>query len=286
MKKIIILLLLPFLANAQESQSSILKFSSASLFGGAGFNGSVPATINDFSKLSDKSTLLQSDFSKFESDNLYDNYLSYTAVYLNFDINNDGKFFKHKSLRVGASFAENTPFRLTYSREELHRIDTLTSVSSGRQTFVDSVYGEAYDFEYSQQLIFLNAAYLIHTNPESRFSFYTGLEIAVGFSLSNQSRFEYTEYQEYEDDFNGQIDDDLNEKDKSFSESYRNKSGFALMAGIPIGIDFRLGNRREFWKKCHLIGEYKPGFSILSIREVSTLSNVALMGSGGVRYEF
>ena len=286
MKKLLLLFMLPLYLTAQVSDERKLEFNSVSLFGGSGSMGGTATSISDFEKLSSNSTFIKNDFTGFDTYNYFDNYLDYTGVYFNFDIqSSENSIFKNKSLRLGVSFAENSALSLGYFKDDYFRIDTLTSSQTGKETYVDSIRSQNYTFDYTQQQIFLNAAYLVGTNPESRFSFYSGLEISLGFSISNQTELSYSEYNSY-DGFYGSNYKDLDKDRVSTTESYRNQSGFAFMASIPFGVDFRVGKNRPFWRKCHFILEYKPGLSIISIPEIGTFSNTSAIGSGGFRYEF
>ena len=281
-----ILIFLPFAAFMQETnETPKLTFKSISILGGASDYNTV-SSLSDFKKLATESQFVNTDFSAFGSGKNREKDANFTTVYFNFSLNSDKKFFasSEQSLRFGISFGESTPLSKSYSNKENYRVDTLVSNQNGDEVFIDSIHQEHYRFKYNQQQVYLSSAYLIHTNSGSRFSFYAGLEMGFGVTLNANTEISYSAYNYIENYYNKGAKDSKEYVRKT--ESFRNKSSFMALASIPLGIDFRFGNRRAFWKRLHLIAEYRPSIYFVSIPEIGTISGTSYIGSGGLRFDF
>jgi len=50
-----------------------------------------------------------------------------------------------------------------------------------------------------------------------------------------------------------------------------------------LGIDFRIGKKREFWKRTHLFYELRPGINVTSIPELRPITNASVQHGIGLR---
>ena len=67
------------------------------------------------------------------------------------------------------------------------------------------------------------------------------------------------------------------------TEYYKNKNNFGFSAYIPMGIDFRIGRKRKFWKQIHLFLELRPGINGTSIPELRTIVNSSMQYGFGLK---
>jgi hypothetical protein len=62
---------------------------------------------------------------------------------------------------------------------------------------------------------------------------------------------------------------------------FTNKKKFACAAYVPLGVDFRIGKKRAFWKRTHLFYELRP--SVTTIPELRTFANAGVQQGIGLR---
>jgi hypothetical protein len=55
---------------------------------------------------------------------------------------------------------------------------------------------------------------------------------------------------------------------------------------LPMGIDFRIGKNRPFWKQTHLFYELKPSMNLTAIQNSSTLITGVFQHGLGLRVTF
>ena len=134
----------------------------------------------------------------------------------------------------------------------------------------------------------VDIAYLFYTNPNGRWSFYTGFGAEFGIGFKNQLNIAHSSYSvttnhtgyyfPYSNDFENNFYDE---------ELYKQSNTFYGRLYAPIGLDFRISKKHEFWKRLHLYTELKPLVEIKS----NELNNVQFNpGFGwstiGLRFEF
>ncbi|MGB0807307.1 MAG: hypothetical protein ACPGRC_11500 [Salibacteraceae bacterium] len=60
----------------------------------------------------------------------------------------------------------------------------------------------------------------------------------------------------------------------------------AYSAYIPLGLDFRIANKSEFWQRVHLFYEMRPSLEMISIPELSTYTTVAWQHGFGIKVQW
>lgn len=53
-----------------------------------------------------------------------------------------------------------------------------------------------------------------------------------------------------------------------------------------MGVDFRLGKNKEFWKKLHLVYELRPGINMVSVPELRTFATASIQQGLALRVVF
>jgi len=261
-------------STAQESSKAKLVFNGVSLYTGVLSHQGQVGSLSDFKKLAKGSELLETDLTGYDVNSLFygNESGSIGGVNVHFKFVNDQKVDQKifSSMRFGISLADGRNLSKSYSKSEDFRVDTLTSSRSGEEYYVDSTASQNLYLDYSQSQVFLSAAYLIGSNPEERFSFFTGVGLMSGIAIDastyiSKSNSSYTENSR-------SINDELTREynSKSEDEYFKNKMAFTMIASIPIGVDFRIGTVRKFWKGSHLMLEYQPSLYYYSIPELNT----------------
>ena len=76
------------------------------------------------------------------------------------------------------------------------------------------------------------------------------------------------------------------EQGENIVEYFQNKMNFSTAIFIPMGVDFRMGKNREFWKRLHLYYEMKPSITYTAIPELKRITTVNLINSFGIKVTF
>ncbi len=177
----------------------------------------------------------------------------------------------------------------SYQNENTTRIDTLTSSQNGSSYYVDSVITDYYNVSYNSSVLQVTFSAIYSTSQAHQVALYGGLEGALGITFNNYTSISYYT------DFSNRITVANNGStyEQSFynvvftsAETFRNKTGFTAALGVPLGINLRLGNKREFWKKLHLFSEVTPYISLFNIPELFTHTITGTKKRFGLRVTF
>ncbi len=259
-------------------------------FGSIG-TGSI-STIDDFRKLAPNSSLLPDELSGFNSSNYHVSSGSVgTAVLLSFKFRDKSgaDYRPNPILRVGVSYNYNSSMNNSAYKEERFAYDTLVSVKTGERTAVDSISNTEYYMDYTSQFVRLDASVIYRTNPKARWNFYAGFGATFGASISSQTNINY--YQSHsigpnDDQSTLYISNDSYHEGEYESETIKNKTSLAYSAYIPMGLDFRMANKNEFWQRVHLFYEMRPSLDMVSIPELNTHTTVAWQHGFGVKVQW
>jgi len=241
-------------------------------------------TLSDFKTLAPQSSIL-----------LNNNTVDYSP-YNNFRISGNNVFsmmlglqFSNKTnplLRLGFSYISGINLENSSNRVARKPYDTLTSSQTGQTIYIDSVFTEQYNMKYSSEQLRFDGSLIFRTNPESRWSMFAGIGITAGFSINANTDIFYSNYSRTETRYTT----DSTSTSYNYSgynnmktENFKNKTNFGASAYIPMGVDFRIGKKREFWKRIHLFYELRPCINITSIPELRTSANVGLQHGLGLR---
>ena len=243
--------------------------------------------ISDFSLLAPGSDILSQDFSAYQQVGYFFSGMmmrdkSNLANSSNFQSIQLGLSFAKcpkGTLRIGISNVHNELLNASGHYYESHVIDTLFSSQTGQMYYVDSTISNNYNGNYSNDQLRLDAAYIFEVNAGKRWAFHAGLGLSIGMSYRSTTRLRTEEYIQpysgYESTSNSQNIE---------SESYGN---FMVMGGsayIPLGINFKLGNKREFWKPFVIYNEFRPTIQLNSIPNNTVKLNVGFGSTLGLRY--
>jgi hypothetical protein len=71
----------------------------------------------------------------------------------------------------------------------------------------------------------------------------------------------------------------------TFQKAFRKKQ-YDFGAYLPLGVDFRIGNKRDFWKRIHLFYEARPSINMTAIPELRTITNASIFHGLGVKVKW
>jgi len=282
-------------SNAQETEKlKRFRVNEFNLLLGNSSNMHHYGTLEEFRKLAPQSELLKNDFTGFNSSQGYSySYSSNTifAAMVGIQLRDKNKktYKLNPQIRAGFNFSGNTSFSDYLYLSNTTRVDTLASNTSGKRAFTDSVNSQYYYMNYFSQNLSLDLSILFRTNPEERWSLFTGVGIVGGASINSFTEIQYAkhnyEHSYFENDMNNIFYGSTTYYDdgERISERFKNKSNFIVGAYLPLGIDFRIGKKRDFWKRMHIFYEIRPGISMNSVPEIGNYINATILHGFGLK---
>ena len=234
--------------------------------------------LADFKTLAPKSNLLNGNFTNFNTNNgisMNSNTMFSILIGIKFSDKKKTSYKSNPLLRVGFSYFSGTSLTGYLYKETRKTYDTLTSSQTGQNIYIDSLTVQAYGMNYSSQQLRFDGSVIFRSDPTARWSLFIGIGITTGISINAKTQIYYSKYSRVENQY-------FNNNSTSFpssgsgdykSENFKQKNNFGASAFIPLGIDFRIGRKREFWKRTHLFYELRPGINITSIPELRTIIN-------------
>lgn len=246
------------------------------------FFGASKGSLADFQSLAPQSILLQQDLTAYQT---------YPAMNFNFP-------GQSQSLSVGLKMTKlpNATLRLGLmhtnqrnalstggSYTETFRVDTLTSSQTGTQFFIDSFSTHSYNASYSQEQLRLDASLLFRYNADKRWSFYGGIGANFGLSYNAMTQI-HQRVSPYGDNYGLDLFNDIFLAGTHEQETFENKGGFGFGVYAPLGVDFQVGKKRNFWMPIHLYMELRPGFNVNQIAGLGTSFSAGNFSNVGLRF--
>ncbi|MFM7595039.1 MAG: hypothetical protein ACKO4Y_02550 [Flavobacteriales bacterium] len=250
--------------------------------------GFTPSNITDFAPLASGSSILMKDFSNYQTGMGFFNFNEYP---FGMNTQNVSSFQSLQvglslpgcqgTLRLGLSNFSNQLMSAYASYYESHVVDTLTSSQNGSMIFVDSTVSRNVFGNYTNQQIRLEAAYIWEMNAGERWAFSAGVGMSFGVSYQSRTTLQYTEFI---DSYAGYGSYTGNETTTYERETYKNPMNWGANLYVPLGINFRLGTKRAFWKPWMIYSELRPQLSFNSIPNVGVKFSPGIGSTSGIRY--
>lgn len=248
------------------------------------FFGQTNSTLADFQALVPNSSILQQDLSAYQNGSYLRFYGPGQSQSLNLGLGLAK--LPNATLRIGLMHVvQNNALQTGGEYTESFAYDTLTSSQTGEQFFIDSFSTHGYWARYSQKQLRLDASLIFRYKADKRWSFYGGIGANFGFNYDantdvHQYTINYTGAELYGYS-NGSFSEGTH-----LHESFENKGGFGMSLYAPLGIDFQVGKKREFWKPIHLYAELRPGVNINQIAGLGTSFSAGNFSNLGLRFQF
>ncbi|MDD3740898.1 MAG: hypothetical protein PHH30_06620 [Bacteroidales bacterium] len=295
MKKILCLLsLLTFtlVILGQDVKTSKIRISDLCISNGIKGDYNIPSDLSDFLKLAPSSDLLKNDFTGFGKSEFYtgvstnDNIFNISLGLLFYDKLNQ-TYKSNPQLNIGITFISASTLSAYYSKYQNIRYDTLTSDNSTNMVFLDTIINQTYQMNYLFQQIGINANLIFRTQPAARWSLYSGIGISATASLMSATHIYHSDskYLAYIFSDNSTYYNYNFSNRNNYSEVHPNKTNISFYTYLPLGLDFRIAKKNEFWRKIHLVLEMQPGLAIDNIPELGTKTYGSMRGSFGLRVE-
>lgn len=264
-----------------------IKVSEVSIALGAYGESNPSATVNDFYALAPNSQLLPGDLNDYKKYYDFSSNGGFTSsILLGFQFlsKDENEYKANPLLRVGLTFKSGDLISASTFKETRTTIDTLVSQSSGQKYPLDSVSYESYGLYYRSQQIKLDASLIFRTNPKARWFLFGGFGGTIGTTINNKTTINYHQY-----DYTSKKNEDVlffpnnPSNHSSKNESFVNQNSMVYSIYVPLGVDFRISNNNEFWKRIHLFYEMQPAVNFTPVPELKTFNNIAFQNNLGIK---
>lgn len=272
------------LALGQADAGSRGRVGSTYIGGGAFFTGEQPLFRQDLALLAPGSSLLAVDL----SDHAFSNE-AYTEGAGLFQAGIAVLPFRKADhpgpeLRIGFLYAGRGYRHAILQRTERAPYDTLTSSQTGEQVFVDSVHTSTYWIDHSSERFGLDAS-LVWTTT-GRWSVFGGAGFCGGALLNARTEVYHTRMDGVEGAPGPYVSPDHGRAyANSGTESFRNGDGWWLALYAPLGVDFRIARKGEFWSRMHLRYELRPQLAMEGLPELGSTTSFGSQMIFGARLE-
>ncbi|MDO9186080.1 MAG: hypothetical protein Q7W13_08720 [Bacteroidia bacterium] len=261
-----------------------LKVVDAAIAPGMTFHVSPLGSFSDFQQINPKSVLLSENMDGYTISNGFMASAGPTFnANLGFNIANNAKteYKSNTQLRIGITFSEISMSN-NLSKTDRKRFDTLTSSQTGQMVFSDSVTYSSYTMNYKTQQLRIDVSIIYRTNPAARWSVFGGIGIEAGESIMAYTDINYSEYSTVTP-ANSTSGTSYSSNTPYRSEQIINKNTYGYAAYLPMGLDFRIGNKREFFKQLHVFYEARPFVNYTYIPELGSINSVGIKSALGLR---
>jgi hypothetical protein len=278
--------------SAQESDKplKLLKVQEIQIQTGGYIERSLPGSVADFKKLAPDSELLKNDLTGYNQDwytQYYSNPLFSILVGFQFNDRQTEKPRPNPLLRLGISYYSGYPLENSFSKETSGLYDTLTSSQTGEIFIIDSVNREYFSMDYFTSYLRFDGSLIYRTNPEARFSFFTGAGLTAGISFNSETYIYHSNRTFLSTQpWGGSYfpSDTYTQSNGYSSEHFPNKSNFGFSGYIPLGMDFRIGKKHPFWSNIHMFYELRLGLNVNFITDLRTVANTHVHNGFGLKF--
>ncbi len=240
-------------------------------------------TITDFRTLAKGSVILGQDLSgfsesRFDLMNRRSNSLLAVQLGLQFAKRSNPLF------RVGFNYFSSSFISGSLRKTDSYITDTLVSTQTGAQQVVVTTDSKSVRMNQTSQQFRFDAALLFRTNTSARWSLYSGIGVTFGYAFNTKTRIQFEENKSESNGNSAYYYPILGSTD--INEVYRNRNFSTFSAYLPLGVDFRIGKKREFWNRLHLFGEFRPSLNYAKIPELRRILNPATTQTLGIKVTF
>lgn len=229
------------------------------------YSGGMPdpayaASIGDWHLLAPSSTLLTRDLSDHEEVDGGLQMIGAFAASVCLDLRKAVPATRTGAyLRLGFNFMQHAGQGIELRKEVISPYDTLTSAQTGQVTYIDSMVTSRYSFEHTYGQLGLDAAVIYLKEYPRHWSLFGGCGLQVGSSFAGEVSVRHSVEREVTPRFSGdQGRPGDGRTSSSEMEDFRTRSDVFVAAYVPLGVSYRLGLKRPFWRAMNLCYEMRP----------------------------
>jgi len=188
-------------------------------------------------------------------------------------------------LRIGIHTCSGVNSNNSFFNENRKPYDTLISVQTGDEFYIDSITNEYLNFSYSSRQIRFDASLILNIRPDKRWSFFYGLGFNFGVSYFSETILNYSK--------RGSIDGELFESTyynfssntiSNYDERKTQATNFGYSIYTPLGVNFRLAKKGRKWENAFLYYEIRPLVNITSIPQLQVLTSSGVHQGIGMKF--
>jgi hypothetical protein len=276
----IVLTFFPFLPlRAQENHVKISRFSvrEVQIQSGNFIQSTIPGTLEDFRKLAPESVLLNTDMSGFSqrmSGGSYTGAMFSIMAGFQFSDNQKKAYKTNPLLRMGVTYYSGMPLTNHLTKRTSGTYDILTSYQTGDIFRIDSTNREAIYMDFFTRHLRFDGSMIYRTFPGARFSLFTGAGVTAGLTFGAQTYISHNSNTWL--DIYTSSDVNLNywksfDSDFYESETFTNSNQLGFSGYIPLGVNYRVSKKHEFWSHMHIFCEIRMGIEFIVIKNIKTL---------------
>lgn len=190
-------------------------------------------------------------------------------------------------MRIGLHYSSSSWIQGYVQKDSLFFRDTLTSSQTGQSFYIDSVMTTGYAMDYNSDQLRLDVSAIFSTNPGLRWSFFSGFGLQGGISLQAQTSVSYFQTVFARTQNQGSFNSSNNYVRSTMQqETIRHSGNYYVGAYLPIGVDFRIGKKRELLRMFHLFAETRPSVGYKHIRGYGGGVGVSTQFLSGIKASF
>jgi hypothetical protein len=144
--------------------------------------------------------------------------------------------------RVGLNIATSVREGYTLSREITQRTDTFYSNHTDMVKYEGKVSEDIYQYKYRSKNAYLDISKTYHSNQLKRWSFYTGINVGLGYTFANSLSATYVNDSTFH---LRRRYDRLEKRDGAITETTKLGSEMYYNATIPVGVVLRKVSKRK-----------------------------------------
>ena len=248
--------------------------------------------LDQWRQLAPKSELLSRDLSDhiFNTDGIQ-TLTSNTGLALSIALRIGGAGRTKRSgayLRAGFAYHSHQGNDLYLRHETRTAFDTLTSAQTGQVTLVDSLTISRYALNHTYRQVALDASVIWLKEYPKRWSLYGGAGAQLGMAIGGLVNISHTVERRTDPSLVASSGSGLSHSNSDISretEQFRSKDDLCFALYVPLGVSYRLGRQRAFWRAMNLTYEIRPALAFGGVPELSAGARVGLGQYLGLRVD-
>jgi hypothetical protein len=206
-----------------------------------------------------------------------------TGMYVNMRLRGQKKYGE---IRAGLSHSFTAVASQYYEKETETRTDT-TQLSNGDLIYTDSVNNQAYEYLWENEMLTIDLAWIVRSDPRNLVNLYTGFGLSggIGFNGTYEATYSNTSRNRFYNENGHLLYIDNHQANAVIRERYKAPVTGVFTAYVPIGANLRLSRKPgRFLSHIALVAEYQGGIQLLFISGSDTRVRTFSGFSGGLRW--
>lgn len=235
------------------------------------------------------SALIAGDLSDHKYDNRRDGDLaraSLLAGRLSFRMSGPSRVKRSGAyLRAGFAFQSHAGNDLRLRKETRVPFDTLASAQTGGSIFIDSLTVSTYTLEHDYKQLALDASVIFMKEYPKRWALYGGAGAQLGIAFEGVGRVRHTVERLTDPHLQTLTGSGSARSIETASEEFHTKGDMTGALYASLGVSYRLGLKRPFWRALNLCYEMCPSLIFGGVPELDTGARAVVANYFGLRVD-